>query len=451
MAVNRAGQNLSELFLRNAYRDEEHNRIMLRQLEEQTAKGELSPVQAETIAAQRRLKVQPGYFEKLQPSVTTRLQGALVPFLDAKDASDVPGPTMTREIFKATRIPYTGELEQAPVSAPGGGELPSRAIRPTSTEFNTVLQARQEKMRSFEPKKIGAGMNAEGAPTEIMGQWNPDVGRHVPTDTLTMGPTSAQAGRAEGEKGFASYMANEGSPARVGREIAIANQTEADTRAGKVQTSAQMAGAAEAARQKAALKFAPEREAAAQRALFADLKTRGDFEAQEKGKEAANAVARVMPIYNELIDVTARINTLGPYAAPVYGTIQKGLNLMGASSDVRDLNQLTAQILRPAAVAAGIREANVTDQDMEVIKQAIGIDVNLTAEQRVTAMRRLGDLLSLGPVVAARLPREASMQDRMDAVKGFGMARRQAEQEAIKAGKLYFTDPATGAQWKVVQ
>lgn len=225
----------------------------LRQVTDHVARGEVTPEQGVAALAAQGIQVPTGHFDQVQQPVSTRLASIMSGIDKASSLQDVPTEASLGASVKAQRLPVRfGAMSQStPTSTATSGNLPSTALGPTSPEFDTLKQAREQKFAQFPPVKQSV-MADNGMTTD----------RYVSPDPRTLTGQSFQTGLSAAQKATNELQAwnlNEGSPARAAQEAANKlqqfkinegspertaidvtnkNTLEAGTRAQKVKTAA---------------------------------------------------------------------------------------------------------------------------------------------------------------------------------------------------------------------
>lgn len=177
---------------------------------------------------------------------------------DATTMQGVPTEESASQSFRAKRVPLNrssvenpfGDMQARRTTSDSqeGDNLPSTSYGPgVSVERRRFSEARQAKLRSFEPKELGAGMTGTGMdarPTKDFFRLNPDTGLNELVQSIASGPTAGQSGDYK----LRETLANELSPERTQADITQKNEVERGTRDEKVTTSARVAGADTTAR-----------------------------------------------------------------------------------------------------------------------------------------------------------------------------------------------------------
>ena len=435
----------------------------------QRRSAEDAATRAETADTERLIsegKLDPGQRRGDEPSIARRLGTIIDPIGKAGNVGDVPSESELDTRFKAQRVPLVadfGRIPQPKVSTAINGVPDTDEVQPLpSTQFGNVTspqrqeasKVRRATIERFPPTTQKRYDTEIGADVEQDVRFDPDAqpgGSMLPLGApRQIAATGAQKGASEQD----AWRANQGDPARVRTEIDIANQTERGTRAEKVTTSGQTAATSETARLNTY--FRPEYVAARLQEgvsrVIAEAAAKGDQERVQSIRESANAAGRLKPFLSKITQLSAKLQggvESGPLAR-IQGLVQRGANVIGMEEDISALETEIARNLRSLAVAQGIREANVTDADMKIIRDGIGIRPGQTVDERFNALLGLRDMIILGPVVGSSLPREADAAARLAAVEEAGRDVREVEDIARKQNKATFTDPVTGVTFDVI-
>ena len=166
----------------------------------------------------------------------------------------------------------------------------------------------------------------------------------------------------------------------------------------------------------------------------------------------ARAAQNLGPFFDRVAELTKSLNTEeSGLMARAQGATLTGLSYAGYAPKVQELEQLIAQNSRQLAIAMGVREANVSEKETAQAMKGIGLSQWSTVAERRNALRNLQDLITLSPAIAARVPSNAGIGERVSLAQQFMRQRRSAEQEAIKAGAASYLDPVTGGITAVIQ
>lgn len=147
------GEGLEQIggtMMQEGVRDRQAKRQLLNQLvkdySDRVEKGEMDPGQAEAALKMQGATVPAGYFDSVQPSVSSRLSRTLQGIEGAESLSKVPGPTSIATELKAKRVP----LMNPGIINPETGESSGRL----SPELDTALQTRIDKLASFPATRV---------------------------------------------------------------------------------------------------------------------------------------------------------------------------------------------------------------------------------------------------------------------------------------------------------
>ena len=166
----------------------------------------------------------------------------------------------------------------------------------------------------------------------------------------------------------------------------------------------------------------------------------------------ARAAQQLGPFFDRVAELTKSLNTEDSgLMARAQGAVITGKAMAGYAPKVQELEQLIAQNARVLAIAMGVREANVSERETEQALKGIGLSQWSTTTERRNALRNLQDLITLSPAIAARVPSNAGIGERVSLAQQFMRQRRSAEQEAIRAGAASYLDPVTGGITAVIQ
>lgn len=265
---------------------------------------------------------------------------------------------------------------------------------------------------------------------------------------VTLGPTSEQAGALAGQrKSVELETSGDAIAAQVGREAQARQNVE-------LSPEAQQARTAEAVnREVATLKatFPIQLKLATEKAAL-EVQQSVNKENAANVAAGARAAQQLAPFFDRVSELTKALNTEeSGLLARAKGAVLTAKSYAGSAPKVQELEQLISQNARQLAVAMGVREANVSERETQQALKGIGLSQWSTATERRNALRNLQDLITLGPAVAARVPSNAGIGERMAVAQELTKYRRTAEQEAIAAGAETYLDPVTGGLTKVIK
>lgn len=445
--------------LRQRLNEQSSNRILERQLAVQDQgfenqvlqdliaglgkeEGGMDESQAGTIWSTMRPGRPAPDFAGMRPPVRRRLQAGLGKQIDtAASPEAVPD---VEAILSAARGQGLERYEGPPAT-----EDPFEMEAPVVQEFGRRAGARRRSLMEKPTETLTGTDPATGAPF---------TQRVSPYDLITprtTGPTASQRGTLEGQQELAKLEAGptpeylgsraasqerallEGvGPARAaqsGLEAGAAAQARANVETSPQVVNAEIRKRTAIAAAEMQARFPYELRLATERANI-EVRQKLSAEHAQLVKESSDAATALQPFLMKVIGLTDRLNTedSGPMARG-FGLMEKGAAMLGMSPDVRELQQLIAQNARKIAVASGVREANVSERETSMIMDGIGLDPGNTRQENGNALRNLYDLITISPVVAARLPYDATFDERWALSQQLMQQRRAAEAAAIKA------------------
>jgi hypothetical protein len=399
------------------------------ELEAKVASGELTPEQASQMAqASRRFsKIQypvPN-FASLQPSEEKRAEPVRRRIEEAASPEMMPPEESVRSDFR-TRGIEGGEI--APVPGPGAG------LANYNPQIAGALDIRRRRLEGFDTARK---------------QKIADVGETAHVSALGTGRGTATA-KAED---FENELARAGRTGIQAQGIQTAGEIERETKIGPIRARNQASATAMSEEAKNRVYFSPKwmsariKEAAEK--ANEELRLTGRKDADKQLRETANAAGAVLPLLKDLADVSAKINTREGTSARISGAV-RGLRAAGGGDpDIRRFEQIRSQLIRPLAVAMGVREANISNFDQRLVEKGITISKFSTRQERADALNGLRDLVAIAPLVAASPLQDA--QGKADYAAELINARRAAQAAAAKAGATQFIDPATGKVIDVIR
>lgn len=447
--------NASQLLLRQQMQDRYDAKIAGRQqaaadrqwveqLNQLVAEGKIDPAQAQTMARTRGIELPTTFLDAVRPTTRKRLGAALdKPIMEAKSPEEVPGDQDIASI--ATSLGAVNP-NPAPAFATAGMEPPSGALAGFPAEVVDFSQRAATRRRALESK-----------PTERVEKQDPISGvKSVDFISPYMGPvavtpSSAQQGVLEGQKKIGQINTSGVAEAeQAGREATATTQSRLTTENApeNVTGSARREGAIAGARSNAT--FNNDLRLAQERAKI-EVAQAVNKENAINLVESTRAAQQLRQFFDKLHALSLRINTGEGTLGRVGGLTRAGQAMIGNDPDVRQMQQLIAQNLRPLAILTGVREANVSEKETQQALEGIGIKAWTTHTEAVNALRNLDDLIDLAPLVAARANTYASIGDRISMVSELTKQRRASEARAIQLGGDTYIDPITLAPRKVIK
>lgn len=200
------------------------NRELLKDYTDKVMAGTLEPDQAEQALTSRGMKVPPGYFHTLQPSIEHELGKITGAMGKADTFQAVESPTALASEPVVKRLPlrlgkfdspsqdFTGSAPTPGVEQPEGtdtSETPDQTLASTqmqqfSPEFNNLLNIRNEKLNSFPPKEV-QGVDSNGVKNIQFPPSRPDL---LTNRTFQTEASGAQAGRQASNKTLSETIGN---------------------------------------------------------------------------------------------------------------------------------------------------------------------------------------------------------------------------------------------------
>lgn len=387
-------------------------------LADKVAKGELDATQAQQMAERARGAFAPRVrktmlppvmdFSDMGPSIDRRLSGVLGDIDKAQKPTDVEG-----EESLTARLAGLGIRGDASVGSGEAGSAPFAEEAATQT----AQGVRRKKLEAFDTQRTQALTDA-GTQAE-----NTAYGSGKGTERATA--ESFGAGLERKMKEARSMM-----PIRVEE----AGQT----------TTAQ-----ETSRENVYFSNTTRRINEAVQKATAELGVGEEKEYRAAVLAAGKNAAELRPMLDDLTQTSAKINTReGGLGARITGIVRSGRAGMGNDPDVKHMKQIQSVILRRLAPAFGIREANVSGFEEQLIQGGIGLSTFSTAAERRAALRTLYDLVEISPLVAKV---KGSEGDRITFATGALKMRHDANDQAAQAGQSTFLDPITNAFIPVIK
>ena len=195
-----------------------------------------------------------------------------------------------------------------------------------------------------------------------------------------------------------------------------------------------------------------------------ELRVTGEKDKQGILLEQGRAVAQIAPGLQRVAALADRLNTKEGFGARATGWAQRGAGAAGMNPDVTQLQSELSKLTRPLAVMVlGVREANVSNTEQQMVADGLGIRVGGTRTETVQALRNLRSASFVGLEATKRLPYNASPQDRINTVNQLIKQQQAAEDEAVKSflalsdadkakvGQVpTFLDPVTGSVMPII-
>lgn len=444
--------NASQLLLRQGMQDRYDAKIAARQtasadrqfteeLNALVAEGKIEPSQAQAMAQSRGITLNSGQMSAVQPTMRKRLGASLdKPLMDAKSPEDVPSLEDIASIGKGQ-----------------GAFLPDEMMVPDArTDNPDPLLGASGELQEYVGRAETKRKSLMAKPTRRVDVMTPLGGMEsVPTNDYSGPLTTKPDARTQG--GFAGQqktgeleVSGDALAGQAAKEAAATTQAKLTTEndPANVQGSAiregALAGAASTARFPNDLKIAQAR-------AKVEVEAAVNKENAINLIESTRASQQMRGFFDKFAELSGRVNTMEGVAGRVVGGMRAAQAAIGDDPDVREMQQLIAQNLRPLAVLMGVREANVSESETKQALAGIGVKPWSTHTEAVRALRNLQDVIDFAPIVAVRANTNAPIGDRMAMVSQMTQQRRTAEQEAIQGGFDQYIDPVTMTPRKVVK
>lgn len=425
---------------------------MLNALLSGLAENKVDPDQVAAFFLQTGREV-PANLSAMQPSQRRRLESSVgKSIMDAKAPEDVPGDLDIASIARTLGI---GEAFPGMPPDATAGMLPASGpfadLDPMVSEFGQrATERRNTLMRK--PTQVLTGETDEGAPTAQgvslydlttpkvtgPGAYRQGVNEGI-TEVAKINTAGASMAEQKGAEAGATTAASEG--AKLAPELVDARVNEA-ARTAAARARAEMPVTLQIARERAQI----------------EANASADAEHIKTTAAAARATANLEPFikrFGELIDT---VNTQEGMTARAVGSARQLMSWLGRDTEVAELDQLVNQNLRGVAQAMGVREAQVSDKDQEIVRNGLGISALSSRTEAINAYRNLIDMTTIAPIVAARTRADTPMVDRMKLAKDLIQSRRDAEAATLaaadaagKRGTVYYQDPVTGATMRLMR
>lgn len=422
-----------------------------REIRMKVAAGDIEPQAAAAMLSQLapdRFDGDAAALEPIRPSLSKRIGKKFDPMMDSPFPEGLPTDEELATFVKGEGGMIPGALD-IPMSS---GNSPS-GIDP----FSMLRQEAGDVARDFSNSVGARRRSLMSRPTERIEKKDPITGvKSIETMSpyemqsgVEVGPSAEQEGALEGQQRSAF--------------LETAGAAEAE-QAGNV------AGATEDARNTPARQGARTREAVnreiqiikgtmpfkmelAKQTAAIEIQQAVNKENETNVAAAIKASGALMgpQFFDKVVDITRRLNDEDGLDARFQGALTTAGYYLGGAPDLKNLEQVVSQNRRLLAQAFGVKEGNPSDKDMENVRAAIGLDQWSTKTERINALRTLQDMISIGPIVARRLPAQADIATRMELAKSLSQARREAEEAAIAANALEYNDPVTNSRIKVIR
>jgi len=266
-------------------------------------------------------------------------------------------------------------------------------------------------------------------------------------------PNRNQLGRQMPDGTFVPTAPTPEQEAANQRQILQGTELHPDIMSGRAQAAGMEAGAEADARNRSNLRFLPQQMEAQfqlwKRQKEAEISITRDVEAAEAYRVSVANMAQLLPSFHKIVDLASGINTYEGGWSRIYGGIAAGEAAMGLRPDVVLLEQEINKIFRPVAVGLGIREAQVSNFEQELVLRGINISAWNSIEETNNSIQNLYDLITLGPVVKRKLA-EMGLTDNAAAAADMVVqligVRKQKRAEAEAGGFDAWYDEELG-QW----
>lgn len=447
--------NASQLMLRQQMQDRYDSKIAGRQREAAdrqfleeigglVAENKLTPEQGAARLAGRGINVSASSLRTVRPSLTKRL----APLGDEIAKADKPEVVPTDDRL-ASRGADEGAYLQPdqflvpdaltdvddPFAAVSAPELVS--LRDQATTRRRALRERpSEKVTAFNPDTLSEE-------TRFVSPYT--------SGAIQSGPTPQQQGRKTGlAKVEDINTSGQASADQAGREARATGQANQDITNDPLNVKRQVGRASSLARAESNARFPNDLRIAQERAKI-EVAQAINKENAINLIESTRASQQLRGFFDKLQALSAKVNTLEGIPGRAVGLMRAGQAMIGDDPDVRQMQQLIAQNLRPLAVLMGVREANVSESETRQALEGIGIKAWTTSTEAANALRNLQEVIDFAPLVAAQANTSAPIGERMAMVSTMSQQRRQAEQRAIQLRQDVYIDPILNTPRKVIK
>lgn len=437
--LDRQGENATTQFLNSLMADLAANKVTPEQV---------------SAAHEMTGRKTPAAMAQIQPTTRRRLEDTVGKSIMEADApEEVPGDldiaSMARTLGVGDRFPGLDPAFTEGM-APADGALAD--LDPIAVDFSQRATARRNALQE-KPTNVVDVTNSDGS-TSSRAVSLYDLA-NAPIQT---GPTSYEKGVNEGIAETAKiYTAGEAIAGQKGAEAAATTTGSETAKMAPGLVNARVTEAARTAGARAAAELPYQIRLATERATI-EARQSANADHIKNASAAAAATAKLQPFVTRFGELIDRINTGEGMTQAVIGGGRELLSWMNMDAEVSELNQLTKQNLRGIAQAMGVREAQVSDKDQEIVAAGLGITAMTGRQEASNAYRNLIDITTIAPIVAARTSFDTPMEQRMALAKQLMNERRAAENAALtlaqqqrKTGTIYYKDPVTGGVLRLIQ
>ena len=447
--------NASQLMLRQQMQDRYDEKIAGRQkaaadrqfletLVGLLAENKLTPDQVVAQAASRAIVVDPSSLNTVRPSLTRRL----APMGDEIAKADKP-----EMVPNEARLSERGAAEGAylqpdqflvpdaltdvgdPFAAVSAPELTSLRDQ-AATKRRELSERKSEKVEAFNPATLSYETRFVSPNT---------------SGPIQSRPTPTQQGRMTGTaKVEETNIAGESLAEQAAREARATGQANQDIQNDPLNVTRQVGRAFRLSQAESNARFPNDLRIAQERAKI-EVAQAVNKENAINLIESTRASQQLRGFFDKLQALSAKVNTLEGIPGRAVGVMRAGQALIGDDPDVRQMQQLIAQNLRPLAVLMGVREANVSESETRQALEGIGIKAWTTSTEAANALRNLQEIIDFAPLVAAQANTSAPIGERMAMVSNMSQQRRQAEQRAIQLRQDVYIDPILNTPRKVIK
>lgn len=455
MTLDRQDQRQASSQMAIANRQDESAKTQLQnQILTGLVKGDYTPDQASALLVSMGRELPEGA-EQMRPSPRRRLEDTIGKSLaDAESPEDVPGDYDIASIAKTLDIgpAFPGMPEFATEGTPPMSGGPLTELDPLATEFAHRATSRRDAL-ARKPTDIIHGKDLVTGADTVQA-----VSKNDLAEPMIVGPSAAQSGKLEGEKEINKIFTSGDVEAGQAGKVASATTTGSESAklapnlvAGRVDEAARTAAARAAAEMPYQIRLAGER-------AKMEANASADADHIKSTAQAAAATANLEPFIKRFGELIDKVNTREGASARIAGGARQSMSWLGMDTDVAELDQIIAQNTRKIAQAMGVREANVSDKDAEMVAAGLGVNAMSTRSEAINAYRNLIDTVSIAPIVAARTRADTPMAERIKMTQDLIASRRAAEQEARdaaaaagKTGAIFMLDPVTQRPLRLIQ
>lgn len=408
---------------------------------DEVAAGTSDPSSAATrISARTGRQVDPSSLESVRPSPRRRMEKAIGgDIAKATSPEMVPGDLDIASIARSEGI--RERFPNLPAFATEGMEPASGAfadLDPIAAEYGQRGAQRRSALEAKPTESVDVTTPTGGKRREFASRYG---------GPIEIEPSAQQQGVFAGQKKVGELESSgDALAAQAGKETTARTQAELAPEFQQART--REAVNKEVQTLKATLPM--QLELATKKAAI-ELQQAVNKENASNVAAGVRAAQQLAPFFNKVADITAKLNDKEGAMARVKGAVLTAKGYAGYAPLVTELNQLIAQNLRPLAVAAGVREANVSERETAQALNGIGLSQWKTATERRNGLRNLQDLITLSPAIAARMPADAGIGERVSLAQQWMQQRRTAEQEAIASGAPSYIDPIMGGILAVIK